>query len=76
MGVRRSVRSGLLIADDVREDGQVGVGIAREGVHVVVMPAKGCFSAGTELSPTDAREIARELNELADRVEARDGKAE
>lgn len=74
MAVTRSVRTGLLIVD-VREDGQVGVGIAREGVHVVVLPAKGCFSAGTQVTPAAAREIARELNELADRVEARDGTA-
>lgn len=71
MAVTRSLTTGMLIVDGVRGDGVVGVNIARDGVHIVVLPARGCF-----VSPADAREIARQLNEIADRVEARGGKAE
>jgi hypothetical protein len=71
MTVERKPHTGLLVADDVRNDGQVGVGIARDGVLVIVLPAKGCFSARTEIGPAEARELAAELIVLADRVEAR-----
>jgi hypothetical protein len=72
MAVERKPNTGLLVADDVRNDGQVGVGIGRDGVHVAVLPAKGCFAASTSIGPAEAREIAAELVVLADRVEARE----
>jgi hypothetical protein len=73
MAMHRYLNTGLFAVDDVREDGQAGVGIGRAGVTVVVLPGKGTFSASTEISPEYARELARELNELADRFEAREG---
>lgn len=57
---------GMLIANDARDDGQVGVVAEGDGVYVIVLPYRGCFPAGTVLSKPAARAIAQEILALTD----------
>lgn len=55
--------------EDIRDDGQAACRRGRDGVLLIVLPARGCFSAQTEFSPAAAIELGRALIELGEEAQ-------